>query len=779
MNEPEAEPGKQPSSRSTARRTPRPRRASAWAESLPESVATPKGRLALILGWVTLAVALGLALLPRPAVDNSVAAITATADQRARDYASFRSDFGADEVLVAHLRADRLPELTEAVASIESLFGELAPITRVLGPTQAYGEAMLLLEDPDLFDAEARARVERELDGPLGRTLHLLTLSPPTATIYGFGLLAPPEVWRSAQAVLSDRRSQLSQQGVELVFGGSPLLNVALDREGAEVERTALPILVTVCVIFLLITLKSLRLTICALTPVGLLVLAAEGGFGLFGLTGNLVVNVAKPLLFVIGLASALHVVVGFLHRERFRSRADAALSAARDKADGVALALFTTALGFASLALADLGPIRVFGLFAGAGLAAAVPLLLLGLPALLAAFGPPPGRGERDRADQARAPRLERQLVALAAWSRAHRGLVITMALALIAAGLVALPTLHPSARPLDLFPRAHPVRVAHDQLGEIGAGLASLELVVKGRDGPLSLQRRDQFAATATAIQGVRGRVDLALLVREAAYRSSGRRGFPESAYADFLLETRPELAEGLESRGKSRISLLLDPETDAEDLERISSALDSRLRGPFEDISVVETGSYDLIVRSQAGLRTTLVQSLVATLVLMELVLLIALRSPLLALVAIVPNLLPVATNALVMKGLDIPLDVGTAMTGTVALGIAVDDTLHFLVAWKEEGELSALKRTGRALVYSTLVIASGFFALVPSGFLPTHRFALLAGVAILVALIGDLVVLPALLPFKEHLLARDGAEDEEVSSSADRPELNPPS
>ena len=744
-------------------RPPRPRRASAWAESLPESVATPKGRLALILGWVTLAIALGLALLPRPAVDNSVAAITATADERARNYAAFRDDFGADEVLVAHLRADDLPELARAVSSIESLFEELRPVTRVLGPTEVYGDAMVLLEDPDLLDADAQARIELDLDGPLGRSLHLLTLSPPTATIYGFGLLAPPEVWRSAQEALSERGKQLSQQGIELVFGGSPLLNVALDREGAEVERTALPILVAVCVIFLLITLRSLRLTVCALTPVGLLVLAAEGGFGLFGLTGNLVVNVAKPLLFVIGLASALHVVVGFLHRERFRSRADAALSAARDKADGVALALFTTALGFASLALADLGPIRVFGLFAGAGLAAAIPILLLGLPALLATFGPTPVQGDRDRAEATSPPPLERRLVALAAWSRAHRGLVITTALAIIAAGVLALPMLRPSARPLDLFPSDHPVRVAHDRLGEIGAGLASLELVVRGREGPVPLEHRDRFAATSTGIEGVRGRVDLALLVREAAYRSSGRRGFPEPAYTDFLLQTRPEITQGLEKEGQSRISLLLDPETDAEDLERISSALDSQLRGPFADLSVVETGSYDLIVRSQAGLRKTLVQSLVATLILMELVLLVALRSPLLALVALVPNLLPVATNALVMKGLSIPLDVGTAMTGTVALGIAVDDTLHFLVAWQEEGELSALKRTGRALVYSTLVIASGFFALVPSGFLPTHRFALLAGTAILVALLGDLVVLPALLPFKENL----------------RAELNPPS
>lgn len=704
---------------------------------------------ASLLGWTALIGAALLAIAPRPPVDNSTVAISATRDERSDVYDDFRARFGADEVIVVYLRADQLSELPEAIETVESTLSEVEAIERVLGPRASYPDELLLIQDEELFDAESRRRIEGRLAAPLGRSLGLLRLERPAAKIYAFGTLAKTEVWAEVEAELGRVRDRLAPQGVRMVFGGSPLLNLGLDREGRRVDQTAVPILVGLFLVILIITLRSLRTTLCAFIPVGFTVLAADGAFALLGGTGNLVVNVAKPLLMVLLLASGLHVTVAFQHRLRIgQTRSEAAWGAAREKARGVALALFTTAVGFFSLSLAEVAPIRVLGMLTAGGLAAGGPLVLFTLPALLARFGPerpPPGPAGR------RVGALEATLVAAVGWSVRRTGVVLVAATLTLVAAAFALGQLRPSTHPIAYFPADHPVRVSHDELSKAGAGLMTLEAVLDlgGETDAPPLLEIDRFASTATAISGVRGRVDLALFLREASFRTSGSEAVPPPAAASWLLEERPELGQSLRAGSWYRVALLLEPDSSAQDLDRVSARLRAIQEEQLPQAKLTLTGNYDLIVRSQRSLQETLVASLGATLLFMELVLLVALRSFRLALVALIPNALPVAANILVMWLLAIPLDVGTAMTGAVALGIAVDDTLHFLVAWKEEGREAAIVRTGRAIVLSTVVISAGFFALVPSDFLPTRNFALLSGVAMVVALVGDLLVLPPLL------------------------------
>lgn len=527
-----------------------------------------------------------------------------------------------------------------------------------------------------------------------------------------------------------------------MVFSGSPLLNLALDREGERVERFALPVLVVICVGLLLVLLRSVRLVACVLVPVAVGVLGAEGAFGLLGQTANLVVNVAKPLLFVVLLASALHVVVAFEHRlARGEERDRAAWGAARDKARGVALALLTTAIGFSSLVFAEVLPIRSFGLLAAGGLAGGGPLVLFGLPLLLARLGP-----TRLRSRAKPGARLEAALARLVAWAEARPLQMVGTAVVLVALAIGVAPHLEPSTHTVAYFPEDHPVRVAHAALERAGAGLMTLEAVVEGR--PVDLERLDAFAATATQAAEIQARLDLPLVLREAQHRATGLDQVPDPAQARLFLEERPELEAALRSKDANRVCLFLAT-ANGDDLDRMSEALRAAHARLLPETELELTGTFDLVIRSQRSLLETLVLSLGITLLLMELVLFLATRSIRLALVALLPNLVPVAIDVLLLYGLGLPLDVGTAMTGAVALGIAVDDTLHFLVAWREEGTALAIRSTGRALVLSTVVIASGFFALVPSAFLPTRYFALLTGAAITAALAADLLVLPPLL------------------------------
>ena len=135
--------------------------------------------------------------------------------------------------------------------------------------------------------------------------------------------------------------------------------------------------------------------------------------------------------------------------------------------------------------------------------------------------------------------------------------------------------------------------------------------------------------------------------------------------------------------------------------------------------------------------------------------------------LAALAMVPNILPIALTVGLMGYLHIPIDPGTVLMGGIALGIVVDDTIHYLnhfsLELRRHGEYPLAARNtatkvGPAIVATSLVLMSGFLVLVLGSFNPTTNFGLLSALTMLFALPGDLVLLPLLLilfkPFRKQ-------------------------
>ncbi len=707
----------------------------------------PLGRRALGVALAVAGVGLLLALAPRPAVDNTVGRwLSDDAAPRAA-YAGLVARFGSDDVLVVGVQGvDALDALRRAVDLEEALAADPS-VARTLGPNEAWPDAVALLLDEGLGGAEALERLAPRFAGPLGRALRLFEPDRARAVVLAFLPLTPPEDRARLEALIDAHRARAAAEGARLWAAGDPLLNLALDRAGRRVERVALPVLVGLCVILLLAVTRSLRLTVAALVPVGLGVFAAEGALGLAGGTTNLVVDIAKPLLFVLLLAGALHLVVGWQDARRAGvSPAEAPAHARRTRGAGVALALLTTAVGFGSMALSSIGPLRTFGLVAGGGLVFGVALLLGLLPALLA-WGAPAARFEGGAG-------LASPALRLTAFGARHRGPVLAAAALLVVAGVFAFRALPVEANALTYFPADHPVRADHDALEAAGLGLFTLEAVVEVAADPLApatLARLDAFGRAATELPAVQTALGLPLLLREASARSGGPDALPQGPVLADALEVATARAPLVHSPSRAlRLSLPIEA-LDPEALDGLQATLRDRFAAAFAgaDATLTITGRYPLLLETQRALLSTLVRSLLATAVLMELVLLVAVRDLRLALAALLPNALPVSLIFVIMALAGIPLDVGTAMTGAVALGIAVDDTLHFLLAWRKGGSEAAARGTGRALVLSTVVVTLGFASLLPAEFGPTQRFGLLCGTAMVTALLADLLVLPAIL------------------------------
>ncbi|MEZ6187562.1 MAG: MMPL family transporter [Planctomycetota bacterium] len=690
------------------------------------------------------------ALAPRPRLDNSVTSWFPERDPSLQAYRGFQERFGADEVVVLELEGGGIEGLLRRLIGISDALSEAPGVERVLSASEVYPTEVSVLSDPELGGIRSLSTCGWVFDGPLNQDLKLFELDAPggpRATVYALLAPARPGERAALSELLQGLRREAEADGRRLRVAGQPLVNLELDRASLEVEQLAMPLLVAVCALTLVWTLRSLRLALVLLAPVGLGVFASEGLLGLWGGTTNLVVGIAKPLVFVLLLACGFHVVVASVDRRRAGlAPGPAAWGAARAKASACLLALFTTAVGFGSLAVSDVAPIRTLGLATVGGLALGAPLLLVLLPQALAwVGGPPPAHPDRVGPACAR----------LAAWAEARWvPLLVASALA-IGVGAWAATGLQVQPHAIEYFAPDHPLRRDHRALQQEGVALAQVDAVVSGPESLIgeaaSLERLDAWAREVETLPGVHAVVGLPLLYREAGYRSARLDRMP----ADFLL---PEVFERSEDSmapfcadaGRTlRFSVSLDT-LGPDALDALEADMQQRFTALApEELELTVTGSYPLLLHTQTSLLTTLRESLILTAVLMQLVLVVALRSLRLGLAALIPNALPVAAIFAVMRGAGISVDVGTSMTAAIALGIAVDDTLHFLHTWRGHGTLATAGSTGRAIGFTSLVIGLGFLAICTSSFVPTRLFGLLCAVAMGAALVGDLVVLPAML------------------------------
>jgi uncharacterized protein len=743
----------------------------------------PRGR-----AWGALVVFLALALLafvaPRPGVDNAPASWFPEDAAGRPTYEALVKAFGGDEVLLIEVSGGDAPGLLQLTKAAEESLAQAPGVKRVLGPFDAFRSQVETLADPELGRGAERF-VGWVFKGPLNKTMALYDHAAPRARVAAVLVPGSTTERLKLEPVVDAIRERAQREGRAFRVAGQPLVNVELDRAGAEIEQKAMPLLVGVCVVFLLLLTRSPRQTAALLVPVGLVVFASEGLLGLAGVTSNLIVTVVKPLSFVLLLATGAHLLVE--QARLVAGGADwglAAWASARVKRRACLLALGTTALGFGSLATSSVGPIRTFGALSASCLLLGAPALLILLPGILELVGllPPqpkseptlePGQEPSSEEPATGKPesggkigRLTARIMAGAERRPATWTLVGLIAISLGAWGATRL-TSQPHA--IRYLSPEHPIRLDYEALDAAGAPLAQVELLIRSQSAPITsepalLRAVDSFVRQVETLPGTRGAVSLPLLLREAGYRAAKVDDFPADFQLAEIMERQGEVLDPFRAEGGRllRVSLAIDT-LGPEELQALEVGV---VRAFQEQESLVQsglslevTGSYPLLLATQDAVLSTLKQSLLITALLMQIVLVVALRSWRLGLAALIPNAFPVAAVLGTMALTGIPLDIGTSMAAAIALGVAVDDTLHVLCAWQagqaahaETGE-DPLEHTARsagaAILLSSLVVAAGFLAITGAPFSPTRNFGILCATAMLAALLGDLLLLPASL------------------------------
>jgi uncharacterized protein len=190
----------------------------------------------------------------------------------------------------------------------------------------------------------------------------------------------------------------------------------------------------------------------------------------------------------------------------------------------------------------------------------------------------------------------------------------------------------------------------------------------------------------------------------------------------------------------------------------LEQVLDDVRERVGAELPGEPVLITGMVPIFVRTLDYIVRSQIYSFALAFAVILLMISVLTCSWRLGAITMLANTLPILLVLGGMGWLGIPLDISTVMIASVVIGIAVDDTIHFLYRFLkekavapdvEEAVTNTFKQVGTPLVISTLVFFGGFLVLVPSSFVPISYFGLLSGLAVLAALVGDLLLLPALL------------------------------
>jgi len=674
------------------------------------------------------------------------------ADEGAKaTYKKMVDTFGGDEVVLVQLRGarpDRAKDL-HAVARLERRLAAAPGVKRVLSPAQIYtvgpdGRSTGPLVEPTA--AQVRA-VTRELKAiGLYRRIGVYQPDAPALGALAVVVMKGPKARSRLAASLDGIRSDFKNQGYRPLIAGLAPANAAVDRELQRSLTLFMPLVAVVAVLIGWILFRSVRVLLAMFLPVLGVVILGVAGLEITGNSLNLVTAVMPPLVLAVSFAGAIHLVSHYASccaQDGLQRRA-AVDATIREKLAPTAFAYLTTAVGFGSLAISHMPSVRVLGLAAAGSLVVALVLVTVGTPCLILLLKPkmcmPAHR------------RVLLQRVALFGLRR--RWWVIGCGVVLAGLMVFGLTRLTTNINGMDFLPKDMPERADYQLLEKEGLGLGNLDVWIHRKVPPgqvvADAERLAKMAAdlkTAPKITGSAGVHDLLLIL---GYRMSGQASLPPAEAVSLLPKPVLDLLRLYWVPDKGLKLTLLSVTGEKDTLKKQRAAIVAAAKRHFPGAKVDISGQYVMLISTPGTVTETLVTSLSVTVGIIALLFLIAFRSPWLALGGMICNLLPVLAMIGTMGLLGVPMDVATVMIGSVAFGVAVDDTFHYLYHRKESGSIMRAARiAGQGIVATTLVIAGGFAVLGFSGFNPVVRLGLLLAYGTVVALVANSVLLPAIV------------------------------
>lgn len=690
-------------------------------------------------------------------------------------YRDFQKTFGSDEIIRVVLTAenvfdplffDRLSEISQSLAAVEGV-GRIISLPAVKKAIDPQGELPLerfqkMLSPAKLFYRNLIADDHKATS---------LTL-----------VLGKDADHKRVIADIKKRLDALPARFAPYQIG-IPLVSEALVEHSKHDLAAILPLCALAIIVILYTLYRNIWFIIMPLAGLLLVLIWTTGMAAFSGIPLSMLTMIVPVFIIAVGTAYSLHIFSAYRkNATEAESPAEAVYKTFKHLSLPTILAVATTAIGIGSLLVNRITAIRQFALMAGFGLLTLAVFLLLFLPVALAHIPLARLSGHGFALIDKFIKRLIKWVIHIDL--KAQRITFTALAAIMILAGL-SLFLIRVETSPVAYFKKSTRVSRNFHAIHKNLSGSFPVNLVIKSSQSDffedpaafLALDRLQKFAATLPKVDKSISAADYLRLVNyilnkyDPAYYVLPQKGYQVRR---LLNNYKTILGEDMLYRfidtnfAGANIMLLTHLDSSGEFLETKKRITDFARQNFGQDLTVTVTGIGMAIAQSSHQLVRGQITSLGLSMVIVFCIMFVLFLSARVGLVAIITNLFPIGVSFGIMGLFNIELNMATGLIASIAIGLAVDDTIHYLVRYNREfkGDLDkdralkdTLKNVGTPMIFTTVTIGAGFGLLLFSSFAPTAIFGFLLMVTMLAALAGDMIVLPSIMRHVELVTAWD--------------------
>ena len=701
-----------------------------------------------------------------------------------KDYDHFRAVFGNDDaVMIAFKDEDGVmnPKALKVIDRITQKLWQTKYIARVDSLTNyqyvhsdpEYPDDVIVDDFIEDIDALTPQMLKEKEKIALGESLIVgRIISEDAKTTMIVARMTPkagddPTVSLKLSEAVEAIVAQERESGYEFHLGGGPFLNMSFISLGQHDASTFTPLVLLISMILLWIVFRrpsGMFVSISVVIFTFLIVLAVQVmlGYKMNNFTANMPVFVVA-----IGIADAMHLFwIYLIGRRKGMDNHEAIHYSVNKNFLPILLTSLTTAVGFASLGISHVIPIKTLGIATANAALLAFVLTILFVPAILAIINPKVKPREIEDEAQDQHPLAHKY----AAFVMKYDKKIVLFSLLVVIGIGAGLTHVKVDSNTVRYFKEDVPFRQTVEFMQANLTGPMSYEIVVDsgeidGIKDPAFMKEVERFYREFDAkYPAMRHISSLSDVVKKYNDVMNGSYTIPDdrNLIAQYLLLYSLSLPQGMEINDKMDVN---------EQLLRVSASMD--IVDTSLDLEMMEwveawwsktaysgaiNGQTAMFAHMQHDVTDTLINSIMLAITVVSLMMLFIFRNLRMIPLFIVPNVLPIVLVVGVMGWLGITIDIGVAISGAIIIGVAVDDTIHFLVKYREarkrgdslEASLAyVMQYAGLAIIFTTMILSTAFLIFMFSQFLPNVNFGVVTAIALIIAVLVDLLMLPAIL------------------------------
>ncbi len=595
---------------------------------------------------------------------------------------------------------------------------------------------------------------------------------------------------------IANQATEIAGTDASIYFSGSPFVEFEINHLTQKDD-----FVFTICTIILVFVLSLIflrKVSLAALCVLNVLIVVVWS-VGLFEKTGNqfnMMTVVMPPVLLAIAVADAIHILTHFMYNVEVlgKPRYEAAVETTKRMWWPCLFTSLTTGVGFLSFLTALIVPVRVLGQYTFYGVLIAFLITMLLLPAIMVVVPEKwlvhlPGHDSR-------IPKIDmtRMLLAIGRFTIAHYKLVTVLGILILIVAGVGITRMRYETNFANFLKESNRTKQGIRFIEKNFSGTVPVVLLIRANSPDKDFSHPESIKMLEKVQSDIKTKFSefYTSFFSVSDYLKEINRAFNGDQDSFYTIPESQgdiidyyELSEADDIRRlitddymEARISFYsyLGPMNRAKILQNYMATQVQKMLGT--DYTFHATGTTNLYSVMDENLRISQSRSFSSAFAVILLMMFFVCRNVKLTFMSMLPNLFPIICTFGLMGYLDIPLDVSTMLIASVTIGIAVDDTIHFVVWFRrnqdmgmrlEDALLKTYEDTGQPIVVTSIILSTCFFVFTAGSVQPVEDFGMLAGLAMVFAVIGDLFVLPVLILIFKPGEARKKADGVEPASA----------